>query len=63
MKVRNLRDQKRILVPRLEDIPSLEDDPEAEFWETHDLSEELLESLPDAPELDILLTKSPNPNE
>ena len=59
MTVRNLRDRRRSLVTRAQDIPSIEDDPEGEFWAEHDLAPELLEQLPDAPELNEALGLEP----
>ena len=59
MTVKNLRDRKRRLVTRARDLPSIKDDPEGEFWEEHDLAPELVEQLPDAPELNEALGLEP----
>ncbi len=51
-KVTNFRDRKPVLITRAEDIPeSFEsEEAEAEWWETHELSADLLLSLPEPDE-------------
>jgi hypothetical protein len=46
--VKNLRDVKRKLVTSLDQIPDHFDsyEEEAEWWETHDLSEDVIETGP-----------------
>lgn len=48
--VKNLRDTERKLITSADELPDFEqmtDEEEAEFWETHDFAEGVLEEGPD----------------
>ena len=64
VKTHNLRDSARILITSPDELPdfdSLTPEQEAEFWETHDFAEGVLE---EGPEVDAEVYKAlgvPNP--
>lgn len=64
VKSRNLRDASRVLITSPDEMPdfdALTPEQEAEFWETHDFAEGVLE---EGPEIDAEVYKAlgvPNP--